>query len=166
MIFSLPDTPLAEQPARQEEVWEVTPTESWPPRQFRMSTGTPSPLGLPDLDARVAAGSFTRIGGSQLIERRRTSVEPLLSIEGEAPSGAQKTIEASTEARLRLLAIKFAHNRLTPEQSARLELIDAYLDRISPLVTETQAATLSALAERLAQIDRETYERRQRLGLS
>jgi hypothetical protein len=166
MIFSLPDTPLAEQPVRQQEIWEVTPAESWPPRQFRVSTGTPSPLGLPDLDARVARGNFTPIGGSPAIERRRTSVEPSASVGHAAPAAAQDTIEASSEARLRLLAVKFAHNRLTPEQKARLEIIDAYLDRISPLVTETQAAALSAFASRLAQLDRETYERRRRLDLA
>lgn len=74
--------------------------------------------------------------------------------------------DIANESRLVLLARKYAQKRLSPEETARLEIVTERVRQLAPSVGASDFERVDAAIGRLQEIAAETTELRQKLGLS
>ena len=70
-----------------------------------------------------------------------------------------------SENRIVLLARKYADNKFSPEESARLEILNEMIQRLTPSVTELDMDKMNDLSARLDRIAALKAELRQKYGL-
>jgi hypothetical protein len=76
--------------------------------------------------------------------------------EAATPSPSDAVFEANNVTRLTLLARKYADGPLTTEQSSRLAIVRERVRRLAPRVTDEDIATLSNIADEIAELSRES----------
>ena len=134
------------------------------------STGRGSADGTPDFLLAVAPTrpryEMTTLMEKMALRPFALDVTSTAGIDPDpvVPSAADLAISRASSARMRLLASKHA-GRASPEQLARLELLDQRLELLLPRVTKEVADRLEHLTETIANIDRANEAVFARLGL-
>jgi len=123
-------------------------------------------IGARDMDATEKLPSSARQVDATALLPKSADIVSFRAPAHERPAeGKEAEVSKIAEARIRLLAIKYANDSISAEIIARLEILNSRLIERSPRVTVEQINSLESSIVSVKAIEQSRLERAKRLGL-